>query len=437
MAIELLSDRIDELYRFIRDSSLEPPPMEEDKQASLTKVLAHLRLSSAVAGKHGLYSSRRRDSSFSNSGPERLPESQNAALGPEPNLYNGSCGRVDRRMSPSSSEGDHLPGTRPNPLPASEMNALLHTGEMSTSARSDPDDCVEVPGQDSYAGWELPNFNIPLLDVEPTDFMSFDAIDPVSHDSHDGSQSQAPREAGSVARDCDSTQTLVKQLSDRVGSLCIGAGGQVRYHGPTSNFNLVDMGPPDNLTVHRSVRDHGPDYLNRLDMGKEVPPDLEEHLINLYFSWQDPAFHVVKRGMYQKAKMRWRDEAEDTPYFSESLVNAMLVFCFFFFFTGESCILRNTASFGTALTGSYRCSLGAAFEARHHPTFTTFPKSLADFFADRAKTLLEIELDSPCIATVQTLILLSSHDIGCKRDSRGWLYSGELSPPSSWRIDGC
>lgn len=68
--------------------------------------------------------------------------------------------------------------------------------------------------------------------------------------------------------------------------------------------------------------------------------------------------------------------------------------------------------------------MGAAFEPRHHPTFITYPKSLADFFADRAKTLLEIELDSPSIATVQALVILSGHDIGCTRDGRGWLYSG-------------
>ena len=74
--------------------------------------------------------------------------------------------------------------------------------------------------------------------------------------------------------------------------------------------------------------------------------------------------------------------------------------------------------------------MGAAFEARHYPTFATFPKSLADFFADRAKIILEIELDSPSVATVQALVILSSHDIGCKRDSRGWLYSG-MFPPTS------
>lgn len=71
-----------------------------------------------------------------------------------------------------------------------------------------------------------------------------------------------------------------------------------------------------------------------------------------------------------------------------------------------------------------RCALGAAFEPRYHPTFVTFPKSLVDFFGDRAKSLLEIELDCPCVATIQAMVILSSHEIGNGKDARGWLYSG-------------
>lgn len=71
-----------------------------------------------------------------------------------------------------------------------------------------------------------------------------------------------------------------------------------------------------------------------------------------------------------------------------------------------------------------RCSLGAAFETKHHPDFVTFPRSLADFFADRAKALLEIELDAPCVATTQAMVVTSCHDMGRTRDARGWLYSG-------------
>jgi hypothetical protein len=81
------------------------------------------------------------------------------------------------------------------------------------------------------------------------------------------------------------------------------------------------------------------------------------------------------------------------------------------------------------LTGC-RCAIGSAFEARYHPTFITFPKSLAEFFADRAKALLEIELDSPCVATVQALVIMSCHEGASNRDARGWLYSGKYT---SWR----
>jgi hypothetical protein len=76
------------------------------------------------------------------------------------------------------------------------------------------------------------------------------------------------------------------------------------------------------------------------------------------------------------------------------------------------------------LTTTNRCSLGAAFETRYHPSFVTFPKSLVEYFGDRAKALLEIELDSPSVATVQVLVIMSSHEIGNGQDTRGWLYSG-------------
>lgn len=47
-----------------------------------------------------------------------------------------------------------------------------------------------------------------------------------------------------------------------------------------------------------------------------------------------------------------------------------------------------------------------------------------EFFAFRAKTFLEIEIDSPTIATAQALLILSSHEAAHARESRGWIYSG-------------
>jgi predicted Ser/Thr protein kinase len=42
-----------------------------------------------------------------------------------------------------------------------------------------------------------------------------------------------------------------------------------------------------------------------------------------------------------------------------------------------------------------------------------------------AKTLLEEDLNSPKIATVQALVILSTFEAGATRDPRGWLYSGQ------------
>lgn len=189
------------------------------------------------------------------------------------------------------------------------------------------------------------------------------------------------------------------QLSDRVGTLHIRPGGHIRFYGSTSNFNLLESPASDvAMNVHRTIHNDGPELLDRLGLNKKVPPTVEDHLVELYFTWQDPLFHVVDRNVYEEAKVAWRERMEDTSYYSEALRNAI-------------------------------CALGAAFDARHHAAFVTFPRSLADFFADRAKALLEIELDSPCVATIQTLVLLSSHDIGCGRDARGWLFSGECPFP--------
>lgn len=83
------------------------------------------------------------------------------------------------------------------------------------------------------------------------------------------------------------------------------------------------MPPPDNLTIHRSVRNDGQEYLERLGLNKAVDEDLTKHLTDLYFTWQNPAICVVDRNMYEEAMVQWREHKQDTPYFSEALENAM------------------------------------------------------------------------------------------------------------------
>ncbi|KAI1488824.1 fungal-specific transcription factor domain-containing protein [Biscogniauxia mediterranea] len=402
IAIELLSGRVDQLYQFIYDNGLEPPPMDKEGEAVLMRVLDNVKLSHAFPGKDN---SSRPSIDNNSTGSRRV-----SIPNPFPN-------------SPSSpAEAVETTDAQPEP---SQSELFIYNSRKSESATGHPpsyDGIIETNmGIDSNGACSrgplasdnqaLASFHAGTWNwVPPTD-MALDLPMPNPEEPHTtignirGGPSGSPAHSGSVRlpscpsqpdesfSDSENTEDLVNLLADRVGSLQIGPDGQVRYYGPTSNFNLVEMPVPDNLTVHRTIRNDGQDCLDRLGIGREVPPELEEHLVNLYFAWQDPTMHVVDRKLYEEAKIRWRDKDEDTPYYSEALRNSI-------------------------------CALGAAFETRHHPSFVTFPRSLADFFADRAKALLEIELDCPCLATVQAMVVLSGHDIGCKRDARGWLYSG-------------
>lgn len=109
---------------------------------------------------------------------------------------------------------------------------------------------------------------------------------------------------------------LIDEISDRVGTLKIGPGGKTRFCGPTSTFNLTDVPLSDDHETQQRIRSY------HIGADKEIPAALEDHLVNLYFSWQDPSFHVVDREIYEDAKAKWHN-MEETPFYSEALRNAM------------------------------------------------------------------------------------------------------------------
>lgn len=56
------------------------------------------------------------------------------------------------------------------------------------------------------------------------------------------------------------------------------------------------------------------------------------------------------------------------------------------------------------------------------------PEPASEFFSARAKALLDVEMDSPSVATVQALVVMSASEAAFTRDARGWLYSGKAPP---------
>lgn len=113
-------------------------------------------------------------------------------------------------------------------------------------------------------------------------------------------------------------------LAARMGSLRIAEDGQLRYYGSTSNLHLHRYGYPS--LSHASIRrvnTDGTDVLRRLELDRPISESLETHLAKLYFAWEDPAIHCVDEITFFAEKRKWNDEQQATPYYSETLNNAM------------------------------------------------------------------------------------------------------------------
>ncbi|KAF4998800.1 hypothetical protein FDECE_11702 [Fusarium decemcellulare] len=180
-------------------------------------------------------------------------------------------------------------------------------------------------------------------------------------------------------------------LSARMGALRLVEDGQLRYYGPTSNLHVHSDGLRSlSSPSFRSVTTEGTGVLRRLGLDQEVPLALETHLAKLYFAWEDPAIHVVDEEIFFVEKRRCLLQDTSSPYYSETLNNAI-------------------------------CAMGASLAAGEK---LHVPEPAPEFFSSRAKALLDVEMDSPTVATVQALVIMSATEAASTRDARGWLNSG-------------
>ncbi|KAJ5509544.1 hypothetical protein N7527_011687, partial [Penicillium freii] len=398
VAIELLSSRVEQLCLFIRESGLEAPPMPQEKDAALANVLDLLGLTEvhSAAGNNQTKSK----SPNPNSPPARddLPSDAPISVPPSAvgiaNDLNSTWDQVSKSPDTTSRNSQPSFAMLSDPHDVSTLPMILDTGDLDISI-AEQYQPVDDHSDHSLANWDW-TLDFGTCITPPSPDIQDIGIEPLQSPGEQFERRPEPFEPATVhtppsldndTRSTEDIEDLIDELSDRMGTLRFGPGGRARFYGPTSTFNLADAPVPINTQKQRTV-----DYLDDTEYDRQVPISLKEHLLNLYFTWQDPSFHVVDREMFEKGKIAW-DGREVTPFYSEALCYAM-------------------------------CSLGAAFETRYHPSFVTFPKSLGEFFGDRVKELLEIELDSPCVATVQALVILSSHEIGVGSDTRGWLYSG-------------
>jgi hypothetical protein len=116
---------------------------------------------------------------------------------------------------------------------------------------------------------------------------------------------------------------VVEQLSRRMGSLQVAEDGQLRYFGATSNLHILHNGPSSlSGPSIRRVYD-AQAVLDKSGVGAHVTEELEDHLIKLYFAWEDPSLHIAREEIYFQERAKWKIGIRGSPFYSEVLTNAM------------------------------------------------------------------------------------------------------------------
>ena len=317
VAIELLSSRVDQLCHFIRDNGLQPPPMSEEKDTALTRILKILGLVDVNSTLAQHVAGSRRPSLATH-------EAESHSQGSSPVPITAAA--------TDQSEGTELRPSEPSPKPGSveEVPSKFTAHYQASTAPLPENQNAEENSPGNILGawdWDIGLGGSPNSSEMQHFFGSASPSGTLLAAIEDIPEAFSPVLSGNNTfvegnSNAEDIEGLIDELSNRVGTLRIGPGGQTHFCGPTSNFNLADMPVSDTMEVHRKVHNNVSRCLDQLGTSAEVPASLEDHLINLYFSWQDPFVHVVNRRVYEEAKAKWLGMG-DTPFYSEALRNAM------------------------------------------------------------------------------------------------------------------
>lgn len=139
------------------------------------------------------------------------------------------------------------------------------------------------------------------------------SLAPENDDEHDVRQ---------IGDSGSSDESLVDELSHRVGTLMIGPTGRTKLYGPSSILDVERTrapGPPEGQSAHLS---HVAHLSAQSQEHTKLPEELHEHLTNRFFVWENPFSDFVDRATYTLARAR-SQRGQDTPWYSRALCHAV------------------------------------------------------------------------------------------------------------------
>ncbi|MBM6386808.1 MAG: fungal specific transcription factor domain-containing protein [Paenibacillus sp.] len=190
--------------------------------------------------------------------------------------------------------------------------------------------------------------------------------------------------------------------NDNLGNLSIDESGQLRYYGKSSGFYMLRGSKNfqngafhfNSRGYHRTKKQDGQNILPNplaVDPYELPPPDLSKDLLDLYFTHFYPFLPLL----HKKAFLASLESENHRP--PPLLLNAIY---------------------------AVASRISPDVRVRADPSLR---ETAGDVFFERARILLDFEWDDFKVSTVQSLLLLSSHQNGALKNIRGWLYSGLVS----------
>ena len=123
----------------------------------------------------------------------------------------------------------------------------------------------------------------------------------------------------------DADDEFTNQLSWRFGRLQLTQDGQLQYFGSTSNLTLLDALVGVNFSSLNNTQKDTREILENANLDIDVDEVLEQHLLELYFAWQNPPLYLVDYNLFWEARQQNRHDGIVSSYYSRSLVDAMWV----------------------------------------------------------------------------------------------------------------
>lgn len=329
-ATELFSARIDQLCQFIENNGLESPLMKPEDEAGINRVLDTLQIPRRQVKKRtpGMDKESLADSQQN---VATSPVQSPLAAGASPS-FDSQLNQVPGNIPVTASTPQNLYSNSVFFPPAERSSDAGNPFALNSGLLNSHNWGFSLPTAESldmlYANLEGgPNLAAETTSLSPESLQFSQDIAQQPGVLLEQAQYHKDYDSDSGDEEDEAEKDVIDQISHRIGTLKIAGDGHLRFYGATSNLNLVDVSATQQRQRPdaRTVRHDGQDILNHLRVGQPVDQGLEDHLVELYFTWQNPTTYVVDKEMYMIARSKWRNEYDDTPFYSEVLTNAMYV----------------------------------------------------------------------------------------------------------------